>query len=190
MYSAKKVGGRKLYELARAGADVEREAVTVTISEFESLNFAGLVIEKNDTADLPVRVVCSAGTYIRTLAEDFGKRLGIAAHVAALRRTRAGAFAIETAITLDRLNELVESGSLPQVLITSNGMLAHLPSVKLSDEDAIRTRNGIDLRIEEADSWEDSQLVRLQDMTGNLIAVGKYSHADGIVHPGVVLNEE
>ena len=72
------------------------------------------MLNENDdgTRDLKVRVVCSAGTYIRTLAEDFGKQLGVGAHVAELRRTRAGQFKIEDAITLDRLNEEAQSGSL------------------------------------------------------------------------------
>src|SRR5205807_2977452 len=112
MYSAKKVGGRKLYELARRGEEIEREPVRVNISEFETLGHDGALLTPNDLGkhDLKVRVVCSAGTYIRTLAEDFGKKLGVGAHVAELRRTRAGQFKISDAITLDRLSEEAQSG--------------------------------------------------------------------------------
>src|SRR2546421_11458874 len=78
MYSAKKVAGRKLYELARRGEEIERQAVRVTISEFEATALPSQ--NDDDTKDLRVRVVCSAGTYIRTLAEDFGKGLGVGAH--------------------------------------------------------------------------------------------------------------
>src|SRR6266508_6686632 len=85
MYSAKKQGGRKLYELARRGEEVERKPVRVWIYEFEPINLASkpmaelLKDNRDGTFDLEVRVACSAGTYIRTLAEDFGKRLGVGA---------------------------------------------------------------------------------------------------------------
>src|ERR1700716_561044 len=106
MFSAKKVAGRKLYELARRGEQVERQPVAVKISEFATIPDGAVPNENDDgTRDLKVRVVCSAGTYIRTLAEDFGKQLGVGAHVAELRRTRAGQFKIADALTLDRLNE-------------------------------------------------------------------------------------
>src|SRR5712692_6484537 len=102
MYSAKKIGGRKLYELARRGEEVERKPVRVTISELECISQPADLVKSNDDGmqDLRVRVVCSAGTYIRTLAEDLGQQLGRGAHLAELRRTRAGKFKIEDAITL------------------------------------------------------------------------------------------
>src|SRR5438874_753846 len=84
-----------------------------------------------DTCDLKVRVVCSAGTYVRTLAEDFGKRLGIGAHLVELRRTRAGHFKIADATTLDRLTEFAQSNSASQILISPDDALSHLPTVKL-----------------------------------------------------------
>src|SRR6266481_3957310 len=125
MYSAKKVAGRKLYELARRGEVIERQPVRVKISEFAA-NAEGdayLTDNEDGTRDLRVRVVCSAGTYIRTLAEDFGKKLGMGAHVAALQRTHAGQSRIGDAITLDRLNEVAKSGSVAEVLISPNAAL-------------------------------------------------------------------
>ena len=105
MYSAKKIAGRKLYEHARRGEEIERQPVRVTISEFELLTQGEWESNEDGAVDLRARVVCSAGTYIRTLAEDLGKRLGIGAHLAELRRTRAGRFSIENAITLEALEE-------------------------------------------------------------------------------------
>src|SRR5437870_5853600 len=109
MYSAKKVAGNRLYELARRGEEVERKAVRVSVHEFEAGNDDEefLKSKHDDTCDVAVRVVCSAGTYIRALAEDFGKQLGVGAHLAELRRTRAGAFRIENAIRLDELVDIV-----------------------------------------------------------------------------------
>src|SRR5207253_6402032 len=113
MYSAKKIAGRKLYELARRGEEVERAPIRVNIKTFEmsSNDNSWLQENKNGTSDLRVRVVCSTGTYVRTLAEDFGRQLGIRAHLADLRRTRVGEFKIEDAIMPDRLAEIAESDS-------------------------------------------------------------------------------
>jgi len=190
MYSAKKVGGRKLYELAREGAEVERSAVRVTISEFELTLQDGAILKPNEDGivDLTARVLCSAGTYVRTLAEDFGKRLGIGAHLVELRRTRAGRFKIDEAVTLDRLTELNQANSITEVLISPDDALSHFPVVELSDEDTRRTRDGIDLKIEGASAnWQDNQPVRMRDKAGNLVAVGKYAKTDDTIHPHVVL---
>jgi len=96
MYSAKKIAGKKLYEHARKGVEVERQPITVNIREINVINNAS----PTPRSALRIRVVCSAGTYIRTLAEDIGKKLGTRAHLAELRRTRAGRFGIDQGITL------------------------------------------------------------------------------------------
>src|SRR5205807_9223491 len=131
------VRGEKLYELARRGEEIERKPIRVTISKFESMSHDDGLLQKNDdgTCDLKVRVVCSAGTYVRVLAEDFGKRVGIGAHLAELRRTRAGDFKIEAAITLERLSELTRSDSASQILISPDAALSHLPTVQLTADD-------------------------------------------------------
>jgi tRNA pseudouridine55 synthase len=191
MYSAKKVGGRKLYELARRGEEIERQPVRVTISELTAITHDGALLNENDdgTRDLRVRVVCSAGTYIRTLAEDFGKELGVGAHVAELRRARAGEFAIKDAITLDRLNEEAQTGSLGEILISPDAALSHLPAVELTLDDARRVGQGIDLSAEstEAAEWLKGQPVRMRNAEGQLIAVGLYDKERKIIHPQVVI---
>ncbi len=191
MYSAKKIGGRKLYDLARRGEEVERAPVRVKISEFAAIAQDGEGQKKDDdgTRDLNVRVVCSAGTYIRTLAEDFGNQLGVGAHVAALRRTRAGEFRIADAITLDRLNEVAQSGSFADVLISPDAALSSFPAMQLEAEAARRVSLGIDLPLIEADAlqWQNSQQIRLRNSDGQLIAVGIYDAQRAIVHPQVVI---
>lgn len=192
MYSAKKVGGRKLYELARRGEEIERKPLRVTISEFETISNGDALLRETQAGarDLRVRVVCSAGTYIRTLAEDLGLSLGFGAHLAELRRTRAGRFRIDDAITLERLTELAQASSIASVLISPNDAVSDLPMVQLSNEDVARIRHGIDLAIEEAAStnWEDDQTVRMTDSTGNLIAVGRYEPSKAAIHPDVVID--
>jgi tRNA pseudouridine55 synthase len=191
MYSAKKIAGQKLYELARRGEEVERKAVRVTISQFDALPSESPLLKTNDdgTSDLSVRVVCSAGTYVRTLAESVGERLGVGAHLAELRRTRAGQFKIADAITLERLNDVAQSGSLAQVLLSPDAALAHLPVVNLSADDGSRICHGIDLQIQEvaANGWSAGQTVRMRNTDGQLIAVGVYDENRHTVHPSVVI---
>jgi len=194
MYSAKKIGGRKLYELARRGAEVARQPVRIRVSEFEPIPHEGSFLKVNDveTTDLRVRVVCSAGTYIRTLAEDFGKRLGVGAHLAELRRTRAGHLRIEDAITLERLAELSESNLAESKVIQPDAVLSHLPTIELSAEEVTRAIHGIDLSVDDRAvvNWEDNQPVRLRDASTQLIAVGFYDQARRVVHPKVVIAAE
>jgi tRNA pseudouridine55 synthase len=191
MYSAKKVEGRKLYEFARRGEEIERKPVCVNVSEFAAITQESALLSDNDdgTRDLRVRVLCSAGTYIRTLAEDFGKQLGVGAHVAELRRTRAGQFKIEHAVVLDRLSELAQSNSIERALISPDAALSFLPLLQLSADDARRTLHGIDLQLDEVESgrWSNGQPVRLRDGQGQLIAVGIYENERGTVHPQVVI---
>jgi tRNA pseudouridine55 synthase len=191
MYSAKKIAGKKLYEHARRGEEVERKAVRVTVNQFEALPSDGSLLKPNEdgTSDLAVRVVCSAGTYVRTLAETVGERLGVGAHLSELRRTRAGQFKIADAITLDRLSEVAQSGLIEQVLLSPDAALTHLPFLNLDAERAHSVRHGIDLQIEAvmADGWSTGQPVRMRSTDGQLIAVGIYDENRGIVHPGVVI---
>ncbi|MDQ1560526.1 MAG: tRNA pseudouridine55 synthase [Pyrinomonadaceae bacterium] len=194
MYSAKKVAGRKLYELARRGVEVERAAVRVRVRELEVLEEAGgawLRANEDGTCDMRVRVACSAGTYVRVLAEDLGARLGAGAHLSALRRTRAGTFGLATAVTLETLAERVEAGGLGELLITPDAMLPDLPFVHLTAEDARRARHGAAIGVarEIGSRWRDGERVRLRDgAAGNLIAVGVYDATNGRLQPRVMLD--
>ncbi len=175
MYSAKKIAGRKLYEHARRGEEIERQPVRVTISEFELLTQGEWEPNEDGAVDLSARVVCSAGTYIRTLAEDLGKRLGIGAHLAELRRTRAGRFSIENAITLEEMAERTASASLAQALISPADALSHFPLVELDEEQARRTVHGIDLLLPDdaARAWIQGDSIRMTSH-GELIAIGTF----------------
>lgn len=192
MYSAKKVRGRKLYELARRGVEIERAAVRVRIRELEVSELEGRWLHPNDdgTCDLRVRVACSAGTYIRVLAEDIGARLGVGAHLAALRRTRAGVFRLADAVTLENLAERADEGSVAELLITPDAALPELPFLHLTAEDARRTRHGAAMRVSEEDgsSWREGERVRMRDDVGRLIAVGVYDAARGQLQPRVMLD--
>lgn len=179
MYSAKKIDGKKLYELARKGVTVERKPVTVNIGTIEILN--------RDQFDTPrsalrIRVVCSAGTYIRTLAEDIGRALGTGAHLEELRRTRAGRFGVSRSLTLDELAGLDDPAA---VLIPMAEGVAHLAEFVLAPERAEKTRSGLSSRF--FGPATEGQPFRMLDQAGELIAVGTYDAAEKSVRPKVVL---
>lgn len=188
MYSAKKIGGRKLYELARSGEEIEREPVRVCIHEFEAIRPDGQLIKDNldGTYDFHVRVVCSAGTYVRALAEDFGARLSVGAHLAELRRTRVGDFTVTNAVTLGQLKTSFSEEAIGTIMLRPNAALQRLPFVHLSHDDARRVRHGMEVKVAETE-WSDGEKVRMCDVDDHLIAIGDYDAASRQLHPGVVL---
>ncbi|NOT64279.1 MAG: tRNA pseudouridine(55) synthase TruB [Acidobacteria bacterium] len=154
MYSAKKIDGKKLYELARRGETVERAAITVEIQELEVVSGA--------VGGFTLRVVCSSGTYIRTLAEDIGKVLGVGAHLIALRRTRAGRHTLAEAHKLEALAEAV-----PQLIAMPAAL--NFPTFAVSDGERDSLWHGKILRREASVGF--AQCV---DATGQLIALVEY----------------
>jgi tRNA pseudouridine55 synthase len=195
MYSAKKVGGKKLYELARQGREVERKAVRVRVDEFEIVaetNEEFLRLNEDGTCDVRARVVCSAGTYVRVLAESVGEELGTGAHLSALRRTRAGVFRVEQSFTPDELQKLVESGAgTGEFLLPLESALPHLPSAHLTGEEAQRVRHGAAIRVAEIPrGLEDGGHVLLFEKEGRLLAVGVYDTARQTFQPRVMLATE
>jgi tRNA pseudouridine55 synthase len=189
MYSAKKVQGRKLYEMARRGIEVERAAQRVTIYELEALRSEGGLLRRNEdgTFDLSIRVVCSAGTYIRTLAESIGARLGSAAHLSSLRRTCAGDFRIEKAVSLDELKEKAEACDPEALILSASAALSTLPFLHLTADEARKALHGVALRLQAGTVWPETQPVRMMDANGRLIAVGFYDGASHTLRPRVVL---
>ena len=133
MHSALKRNGRPLYELARQGIEVEREARAVTIHAIDLLDFVG--------DSLTLRVACSKGTYIRVLAADIGAALGCGAHLTALRRTRVGDLDLAGAVTLAELEELDETGRLAY-LKPVDALLHTLPILTVEGDAAQRFSHG------------------------------------------------
>ncbi|SEP45382.1 tRNA pseudouridine(55) synthase TruB [Pseudomonas sp. Snoq117.2] len=165
MYSALKRDGQPLYKLARAGEVVEREARSVTIARLE------LLALQEDRATL--EVACSKGTYVRTLVEDLGARLGCGAHVAELRRTQAGPFGLAQAISLDELEAAhAEGGSeaLDRFLLPVDSGLEHWPLVQLTQHSAYYWLHGQPVRAANAPKFG---LMRVQDDQGRFIGIGE-----------------
>jgi len=186
MYSAKKVAGKKLYELARKGIEIERKPVKITIYEIEKMENGKWKMENGKTFDVKIRVACSAGTYVRTLAEDIGKKLEVGAHLSALRRTCAGRFDLSKAVTIEELEEIVSKDKLGEVMISMNDALAHLPKVVLNEVEIKNAQNGKKLKFEDTEI-KDNQAVRMIDEAENLIAVGFYDKQQKSVQPRIVM---
>jgi tRNA pseudouridine55 synthase len=188
MYSAKKQGGRKLYELARRGEEVERKPVRVCIHTFEAIKPTGDLLKNNldGTFDFEVRVACSSGTYVRTLAEDFGKRLQVGAHLTELRRTRVGDFQIKNAYTLEQVKVNVAEEALGKIVLPADEALTRFPFVDLAADDVRRVQNGTPVNVSKA-NWSNGGQVRMRDEQGNLIGVAEYDVASASLRPTVVI---
>ncbi|MGI9333918.1 MAG: tRNA pseudouridine(55) synthase TruB [Gammaproteobacteria bacterium] len=172
MHSAIKLNGQRLYKLAHKGVTVERSARSVTIHRLDCLARG---------ADwLDVEVVCSKGTYIRTLAEDIGEALGCGAHVAALRRTGSGPFDASQMVSLEQLEALAEQGldALDAVLLGAETALSDRPEVDLNESMAFYIRQGQPVLVAHAPT---SGIVRLTQ-SGRFIGVGEIID-DGRVAP-------
>lgn len=138
MYSAIKIGGKKLYELARKGQEVERKPRPVTIHELELLDGAG--------ADWTLRVRCSKGTYVRTLCHDIGAALGCGGCMSSLRRTMAGGFTLRQAITMQQLLDFTAENDPQALLMPVDALFAQHPALIVTLAQAARIKNGADVR--------------------------------------------
>lgn len=134
MYSAVKIGGKKLYELARKGQSVERKPRSIAIHELELCDFDGKTAR--------IRVVCSKGTYIRTLCHDIGAALGTGGCLSSLRRTRAGRFAIDDCVTMEQIQQARDQNAHMAFLRPVDSLFSGCPAVYLGEKEALRCKNG------------------------------------------------
>lgn len=172
MTSAVKVNGQPLYKLSRRGIDVERKARNVCIEAFDVLDVRG--------ADVSFRTRCSKGTYIRSLALEFGRALGVGAHLISLNRTRIGSFSVRDAFPADRLLEIE-----PRRLLSRHGRalsdaLENVTPIRLNPSGVRKVRCGIyptpaDMLDFGGVTGASGEFVQLQDPAGELVAVGRSS---------------
>ncbi|MGN1097832.1 MAG: tRNA pseudouridine(55) synthase TruB [Clostridia bacterium] len=168
MYSAISVGGRRLYELARKGIEVEREKRKVTIYSIEILSI-----------DLPVVTVdvrCSKGTYIRTLGADIGAALGCGACLQGLCRTQSGELKIEDAYTIEELERMAAENRLSEAVIPIDRMFSEYGEIRLEEKKAAMVRNGVPIYFSK---FPNREMFRVYDEKGEFIALSKKDTADG-----------
>ena len=193
-FSAKKVGGERAYKKARRNEPVELKPVEVTVRELEVLSAdprrSTLDPRSSDPTLVRLRIVCSAGFYVRSLAHDLGQLLGCGAHLEALRRTRAGQFSVGEAVSLEVLQEDPGADPLGHRLVNPNILLSAMPSVTPTDEGLRRAWNGNTLGPEHLQaplaSPAGTAKVRVLGHSGEVLAVAE-RRTDGLLHPLVVL---
>lgn len=172
MYSAVQVGGRRLYDLARQGVEVERQSREISIDAFELLPRQDGMPEN----DYDLRVLCSKGTYVRTLCHDVGQALGCGGTMAALRRVRSGVFRLEDALTLDEVKELFDAGKLEEHLFPTEQIFSDLPAVKLNEAGDVRASHGAFFfpnHLAEGRMPPEGETCRVYDSRGDFCQIGE-----------------
>ena len=168
MYSALKVNGKKLYELAREGKVIERKARTVYIREIRILSI--------ELPRVTMEVTCSKGTYIRTLCQDIGEKLGVGGCMKSLLRTQVGRFSLEDSKTLQNIQELKENGSLEQILIPVDSLFEDYRRVQVDKKQEPLLYNGNMFYMEgQKDVPYDEEMVRVYDCDGKFVAIYRYN---------------
>lgn len=178
MYSACKVNGKRLYELAREGKEVERKARKVTIYELEILSMS--------LPEVKIRVVCSKGTYIRTLCHDIGETLGCGAAMKSLLRTRVDRFLLSDARKLSEIEALVKAGEGGQLLLPVDAMFSSLPYITVKDAFAGAVRNGNPLflrQITGKSGWTEGEQVRVYDSEKKFYGIYAFQVMKGNFRP-------
>ena len=146
MFSAVKVNGKKLYEYARAGQEVERPVRTITIHDFVLLD--DREVFEGENISFRFRVTCSKGTYVRTLAVMIGEKLGFPSHMSHLVRTASGEFVLEDCISFEEIEENVQNGTVESIFISIDEALSKFPKMVVDEKQAEKIKNGMFLKNE------------------------------------------
>lgn len=169
MYSAVKVGGKPLYKAARAGQTIDRTERTISIYALDIMDING--------RDVTLQVVCSKGTYIRTLCADIGQTLGVGGHLLALERRRVGPLTLEQALTIDEVTRRLGEGTLQEALLSLDQLLGQLPALVVTNEQVPYVLHGapvLPAGIGQLPSSSELVSVRLKTETGRLLAIGTH----------------
>ena len=178
MYSACKVNGRRLYELAREGKEVERKARRITIYELEILGM--------ELPNVTIRVLCSKGTYIRTLCHDIGQKLGCGAAMQSLLRTRVERFTLADARRLDEIKEFWEKDEIARILLPVDAMFETLPAITVMPFFLTALQNGNPLylrQIKGKSGWMDGEWARVYDEAGKFYGIYAFLAMKGRFQP-------
>src|SRR5262249_41314975 len=176
--SAKKVEGRRAYEMARKQIAVELEPVEVQVYELKLLGIG--------VSDIRIRAFCSAGTYLRAIAHELGQDIGCGAHLYDLRRTESGDFTLESAHSLDALEKLSMGGRLSEAMIPAAQLLPEFPSEQVDDITAGHIRQGRDFPVSPFRVRKGAHYVKALSIGGDLVAIGEI-RLPNLYHPIVVL---
>lgn len=175
MYSALRVDGRRLYELARQGIEVERKPRTVVIHN--------IITEAVNLPEVTMTVTCSKGTYIRTLCHDIGAALGCGGCMKSLLRTKAGPFELEDSVTLKTIEQYRDEGRLHEIVKSTDSVFLQFDALELTPEAERLVRNGNPLSraFLPKTSFQDGERFRLYGREGEFLAVYKWNSRRGLL---------
>jgi tRNA pseudouridine55 synthase len=190
--SAKKIAGKRSYALARAAArDATGQPAPPTLPTPTTVTVHRLEVVSVDEDLVTLNLACSAGFYVRSLAQDLGDRLGTGAHLETLCRTRSGEFRLDEAVTLEAIES--DPGDTLGLIIPLRALLTRFPSVVLTSDGVERALHGQELRPQDSAIGDfglriaDYGLVRMLDSSGELLGIAEPSRTSGLLHPSVVL---
>ncbi|MBM6618399.1 tRNA pseudouridine(55) synthase TruB [Bacillus suaedaesalsae] len=187
MYSAVKVNGKRLYEYARKGIEVERPTRNIVIHELTLLDDREEF--GSDNVSFSFRVTCSKGTYVRTLAVTIGEMLGFPSHMSKLIRTASGSFTLNECVTFEEVENRMADGTISDILIPIERALLHLPNTTIDDTVAGKVKNGSVLEMDPL--LENHDLLLLLDQQGLALAIyEKHQTKQGLMKPTKVLYNE
>ncbi|HNZ01451.1 MAG TPA: tRNA pseudouridine(55) synthase TruB [Anaerolineaceae bacterium] len=175
-YSAVRVKGRRAYDLAREGEEVDLQPRKIQVYNLELLEW--------DPPEAVIDVSCSSGTYVRSLANDLGTKLGCGAHLVGLRRTKSGRFTLRDAVPLKKLREAFDNGTWQQYLIPSGEALSDWPALELTPEQLDEVRHGHRI----PGTWEGKSWVRGMSDLGELVALLEFDTETSEWQPRKVFN--
>ena len=186
-FSAKKLAGRPVYKMARAGEEFSLAPSPITVFRFDLRDFRAPFVD--------FEAACSSGTYIRSLAHDLGAKLGCGAHLASLRRTSVGPYGLADAVALADLEEAADRGEAGRYILPLEGLLPGVPAITVLPEAEIRVRNGSPLEAahlaaplpELPAEPEACPFVRLFSGSGTLLALARPAAGGGGLHPFLVI---
>lgn len=167
MYSAVSVGGKRLYDLARKGIEIDRPSREITVSEFNICDF------DEKTGEGHIEIACSKGTYVRTLIHDMGQKLGCGAVMTSLVRTKANGFSLEDCFTLEEIEKLRDENRLDSAVKSAEKLFSTLPSLILNSKKTLMYKNGVKLRLNELDGFDGKERYRIYSADNIFLGIAR-----------------
>lgn len=184
MYSAVSVGGKRLYDLARKGIEVDRPSREITVSKFNIFDF------NEETGEGHIDITCSKGTYVRTLINDMGQKLGCGAVMTSLVRTKANGFSLDDCFTLEEIEKLRDENRLDSAIKSTEKLFLALPSLTLNSKKTQMYKNGVKLRLNELDGFDGKEQYRIYSAENVFLGIAKTDKENNILRVLKNLSQE